>query len=72
MTAEIFERLSRLPPQHEFWKNKWMFTRPVFTSESRQMEDSVAFWQWINSMPAAFQRYVMAAPDIRTVPPAAA
>lgn len=30
----IFDTLLSYPPDHPFWKNKWGFTRPVFTCDS--------------------------------------
>lgn len=64
MTAkkEVFRRLTELPANHDFWKNAWMFTRPVFTNESRQMQDPAAFWRWVNKMPVTLQRYIDEAP----------
>lgn len=59
---EIFRRLSALPANHDFWKNAWMFTHPVFSNESRQMRDPAAFWRWAKGLPAALQKHINEAP----------
>jgi hypothetical protein len=64
---EVFRRLADLPANHEFWKNTWNFTRPVFTNESRQMTDPAAFWTWAEDLPAALQRYIDKAPAVEPI-----
>lgn len=58
----VFGRLAGLPPEHPYWKNEWRFTRPVFTSESRQMQDSAVFWIWASDLPLALRKYIDRAP----------
>ena len=65
----IFARLSVLPPDHKFWQNKWMFTYPVFTQESRMAADADTFWQWTETQAKALLRYVFSVPGTAGVLP---
>jgi hypothetical protein len=50
--------LLALPPNHAFWHNGWMFTRPVVMQESQQGNDPAAFWRWVKSQPKPLQTYI--------------
>ena len=54
----ILPMLLALPPEHAYWRNKWMFTRPVVSQESRQGTDPGAFQSWVNTLPHELQVYI--------------
>jgi hypothetical protein len=55
----VFQALCGLPADHPFWRNDLMFTRAVFTQESRQMQDSEAFWTWATAMPKGLVQHLV-------------
>lgn len=63
----VFARLLATPPGHHFWGNKWMFTRPVFTQESRESAD--AFWYWAETQPKALLHHIQSAPQVTQILP---
>jgi len=63
--GDAFKNLSSLPPEHEYWKNKWMFTRPVFLNESRQGSDQKKFWLWVVTLPSGLMKYIYEAPNVK-------
>lgn len=58
-----FNKLNALPPDDPYWSNRWMFTRPVFTNESRQGLDAEKFWAWVDTQPTPLRNYIRPAPD---------
>lgn len=60
----VFNVLIKLPPGHSFWRNKWCFTRPVFTQESLQGKSSEKFLEWVEALPGGLRRHIMSASTI--------
>ena len=60
---EVFERLLALPPDNEYWKNRWMFTKPVFMSESAQGTNKEKFMLWLCQQSKALTNRIYAAPS---------
>jgi len=58
----IFMRLCKLPADHPYWKNKWMFTKEVCSNESQQWRDSSAFWGWVRTCSKDLRCYIDKAP----------
>ena len=58
----VFNTLTELTPEHVYWKNQWMFTRPVFMNESQQGKDPKKFWKWVGTLPIGLRNYIMVAP----------
>ena len=58
-----FKRLLELPAGHDYWKNKWMFTKPVFMNESKQGTDQKKFWLWAIDLKAPVMRYIIRGPN---------
>ncbi|MBF5007636.1 hypothetical protein [Diaphorobacter caeni] len=54
----IFSMLLALPPSDEFWRNTWMFTKPVFMNASRQGRDATQFLAAFENYPLPLQRYI--------------
>ena len=63
-----FKRLLELPAGHDYWKNKWMFTKPVFMNESKQGTDQKKFWIWAIDLKAPVMRYIIRAPNTQVQP----
>jgi hypothetical protein len=61
--GDAFQRLLALPAGHDFWKNKWMFTKPVFMNESTQGTDQKKFWIWAIDLKAPVMRHILSAPN---------
>ena len=60
---EAFARLLALPPDSPYWKNRWMFTKPVFLNESMQGNDPARFGRWLRLQPKALTNHIYAAPS---------
>ena len=60
---EVFERLLALPPDSTYWKNRWMFTKPVFLNESMQGNDPARFGMWLGLQSKALTNHIYAAPS---------
>ena len=58
---EAFARLLALPPDSPYWKNRWMFTKPVFLNESMQGNDPARFGRWLRLQPKALTNHIYAA-----------
>ena len=60
---EVFERLLALPPDSPYWKNRWMFTKPVFLNESMQGNDPARFCLWLCAQSKALTNHIYAVPS---------
>ena len=60
---EVFERLLALPPDSPYWKNRWMFTKPVFLNESTQGSNKERFMLWLCLQSKALTNHIYSAPS---------
>jgi hypothetical protein len=49
MTKDNFNKLLNMPASDPFWRNDLMFTRDVFTNNSRQGNDQPEFEAYLKS-----------------------
>jgi hypothetical protein len=55
---EVYAALYKLPANHPFWRNDWLFTRPVFTEWSAQCTDPSSFYVLFEKGSGNFRNWV--------------